>query len=387
MAEFPKISETFILHQIVHLEKLGHKLSLFALGNPRQRKLHEVAENILPRVIYLKSSLNPKIWLLNFKYLLKNPFKYLYFLFLALFKGIGFKKFIQSWYFVDLLESSKLDLIHAHFGFAGKVGVILKKYFKVPLITYFYGIDASPLKYSKRDYKALFKNTDIVLALSEYMVPDLIELGCPKKKIRIMHVGIDMEKFKEIRLDNKRFGSKLVLAVGRLEEKKGFDDLIYAFKDVKDASLIIIGPGEKEKELKKQAKALGLGKRVRFLGALEYIKVLDYLSKANLLVAPSKTSPSGDKEGTPVILMDAGALGVPVVSTKHSGIPEVVLDGKSGILVKERDIKGLVQAITKILKDPALARKYGVEGKKHIEKEFNAEIQAKRISEIYSKLK
>jgi len=391
MAEFPKISETFLLHQISHLEKLGIELELFALGNPKEKRVHDFVELIQPRVKYLRSVLNPSVWYLNLRYLLKNPLTYLKLLYLSISSEISIKRFLQSWYFIKLLEEKeeKIDLIHAHFGFTGSFAVLLKRYFNVPLITYFYGIDASPVKHRKGDYKSLFKHGEVFFALSNDMVTDLKALGCRESKIKIVHVGIDMSKFVSVKKSRKRFGSNRIVAVGRFEEKKGFNDLIYAFKEIKqeisDAELNLIGAGELERDLKKLIRALKLKKDVRLLGFLPYTEVLKHISSSNVLVLPSYTAKNGDKEGTPVVLMDAGGLATPVVTTKHAGIPEVVINGRGGLLVKERDIKGLSESILKILRDPKLAEKLGKQGREHIEKEFNMGIQARKIKEIYEK--
>lgn len=359
VAEFPKLSETFILNQIRALEKRGHKLFLCALGNPDEEKTHPDAERLRSRFVY------PPRWA---------------------------KKFLKGLYFAWNVRNREIDIIHAHFGFAGQVALIVRCILKIPLVTSFYGIDASPRRFSTKDYRILFREGDLFLVLSEDMKKDLLRLGCPKDKIRIQHVGVDLDVIVGSRL--KAQGSKpsskrkTILSVGRLVEKKGFDDLIKAVSELRIANcrLRIIGSGPLEDELRSLVNELGLSDRVKFLGPQPYEVVLEELSKADVFVLASHTAANGDKEGTPVVLMDAQAAGVPVVSTKHAGIPEVVLDSRSGILVEERDIKALTRAIENILGNPELARQMGREGRRYVEKEYNIAKQAEKLEQVYQSL-
>lgn len=355
VAEFPKLSETFILHQISWLRKKGHRLLICALGNPREEKKHPEAERILPNVLY------PPRWA---------------------------KKFLKGFYFAWKVRDQEIDLIHAHFGFAGQVGRVIRKLLGAPLVTSFYGIDTSPVRFAPKYYQSLFKEGDLFLVLSEEMKKDLLRLGCPEDKIRIHHVGVNLDIIKSAK-PNSKF--KTILSVGRLVEKKGFEDLLQAFRKVKLSGvryqLKIIGGGPLEENLKKLAEKFGLGSQVKFLGPQPYEVVLAELTKADVFALASYETSTGDKEGTPVVLMDAQAAGVPVVSTRHAGIPEVVLDGKTGVLVEERDVEGLSLALLNILKDPELGWRLGEEGRRHIERNYNIKRQVEKLEEIYYELK
>jgi len=369
VAEFPKLSETFILNQIDHLRKKGHTVLVAALANPGETVIHPQAKEVLPQVVY------PPFWA---------------------------KKFLRPLYFVSRFGNKQLDIIHAHFGFAGKVGLTLKRFLHLPLVTSFYGIDASPLRFPKSFYRKLFCKGDLFLVLSEDMKKDLLQLGCPENKIRIHHVGVDLAEISKLKsqisksaslASSGRAGSKFktILSIGRLVKKKGFEDLIQAFKlvldEVPQVKLKIIGGGPLEGSLRELVRKLGLEKQVKFLGPQPYKAALEELSQADVFALASHKTIEGDKEGTPVVLMEAQAMGVPVVSTRHAGIPEVVANEKTGLLVEERDINGLAKAIIRILKNPELGHRLGEEGRKHIEKNYNIKRQVEKLVEIYRELK
>ncbi len=352
LAEFPKLSETFIVWQINQLKELGIEVEVAALGNPGEEKVQPESEKILPSVTY------PPFWA---------------------------KNFLKPVFFVQKYRNS-VDLIHAHFGFAGKVAAPAAKKLHIPLVVSYYGIDASPLRNSYSDYSQLFEIADKVLVLSKDMSSDLEELGCPGEKIIIQHIGVDPGKIPEW---NSDFSAPFkIVSVGRFVEKKGFDVLINAVSRLENINfqLDLIGGGPLEQDLRDLVTENKLAGRVNFLGYLPYKQVLQHVAEADLFCLASKTAKSGDKEGTPMVLIEAQAMGVPTVSTKHAGIPGVVLNGKTGLIVPENNAEAFADALTTLFNNSDLAKQFSNQAKKHAAGGYNIEKQAGKLKQLYEQL-
>lgn len=387
VAEFPKLSETFVLNQLQFLEGAGCELLLFALGNPGEKKIHKEAKKYLNRVVYLPRIYDPRIYLAASFILLTRPRTLLYALKFARREKMSPRDFVKQLYFVYKLRNERVDLVHAHFGYAGSQAILLKIIFGWPLIINFYGKDASRIKYGRGAYRILFKVGDLFIAICQTMREDLNRLGCPLKKIRIVHVGIDTDKFSPVMRDKLSRGTLTIVSVGRLDEKKGHEYLIKAFARVVEefpgARLRIVGGGPLEGQLAALVREEHLEEAVELLGPRGQNEVPGLVASAGVGALTSTTARDGDREGTPVFLMEAQGMGLPVVSSNHSGIPEVVRDGETGFLVEERDVLGIANALKKLLRDSQLREKMGREGRKHIENYFSLRAWQKTLISIY----
>lgn len=216
-----------------------------------------------------------------------------------------------------------------------------------------------------RRYRALFRRADGVITASQFLANKLIEIGCPSEKLSVSALGVDCERFRPTaRLPFR------VLAVGRLVEKKSPQSTIEAFdlatRDLPDARLDLVGEGPLKNECLRTIQRLGLQDRVRLHGAQPSEVVANLMSEASLFVQHSVTGANGDTEGLGVAILEAMASGVPVVSTRHNGIPETVVDGQTGLLVDEHDIEGMAAAMEGLLTDPTRARDMGAAGRQRV---------------------
>ena len=150
--------------------------------------------------------------------------------------------------------------------------------------------------------------------------------------------------------------------------------------------LIQVGRGELTAELQKLTKQLGIDNRVRFLGAQPHETVLQLMQQAEIFALPSQIAKSGECEGLPIVILEASACGVPVVSTYHSGIPEAVIDGETGFLVSEKDEKSLAEKLDILLSDRALGKKMGQQGRELINERFDIRKQTAKLEAIYDSL-
>jgi colanic acid/amylovoran biosynthesis glycosyltransferase len=181
-----------------------------------------------------------------------------------------------------------------------------------------------------------------------------------------------------------------LLSVARLVEKKGIRYGIEAISRVVEhyprLEYLVAGDGPLRSELEALAKDLGLDEKVRFLGWMNQEEVKKWMMTSDILLAPSVTGADGDQEGIPVVLMEAMAMGLPVVSTFHSGIPELVIDGVTGLLAPERDSDGLAGKILELIRSEDLAAEMGNRGRDHVRENFDIEKLNLELEGIYQRL-
>lgn len=283
-------------------------------------------------------------------------------------------------------------LVHAHFGQDGVKALPLARSLQVPLIVTFWGFDATVKdEYAQRSYghrlylhrrEVLKREARLFIAVSEFIKGKLLEQGFPPEKVVVHHNAVDTDAF---RIAPNVSREPVVLYVGRLVEKKGVEYLIRAMSrvqaEVPEANLVVIGDGPLRPGLEELAAKLL--KHHRFLGMQPSPVVRGWMNRALLLGAPSVTASSGDSEGLPTVVLEAQAMGLPVVGTTHSGIPEAVVHGETGLLVPERDWEALAGCIVRLLKDRALWQNFSDEGHQRVRTTFSVHNQTHALEEMY----
>ncbi|GAB4366804.1 MAG: colanic acid biosynthesis glycosyltransferase WcaL [Elainellaceae cyanobacterium] len=402
VGKFPNLSETFILNQIIGLIKQGHEVDIFADEPADISKVHPDVDayNLIQRTHYFgmpndqrASQLNGiKLSLLNFS---RHPNLVLQSWNKAKHDpGNLFLRSMLPHMIVPFLSRPPYDIIHCHFGQNGLRGLMLKQVgaVKGKLVTTFYGYDISQYiqQYGKEVYQQFFAEADLFCAISEHMKHQLIELGCDPNKIAIQRLGIDCEKFTFV---PRSLGSNQrvqLLSICRLVEKKGAEYAIRAIaqvaKDYPTLEYKIIGDGPLRQDLECLIQELGVGTTVQLLGWKQQEEVVQLLKQAHILLAPSVTSKSGDQEGTPVAIMEAMAMGLPVISTQHSGIPEMIQDGVSGLLAPERNVEQLAEKIRYVVEHPETWNQFGEAGRKAVEESYNIEKLNSQLIKLYQNL-
>lgn len=303
-----------------------------------------------------------------------------------------FKRKINDNFFKKVFLDNKIRVVHARFAWSGMEILSICKKLNLPLITSFYGMDVSRMPRHfiyRQKLKKLFRKGQIFLVQSRDMKEDVIKLGCPEKKIITLYIGINTEKFKLRKQLYKSDGEIKVLMCGRFVEKKGFEYGIRAFAKIakthKEAVLYIIGKGELEDKLKELSKSLNLGSKIKFLGVLTHQQVQKQMEESDIFLAPSITAKNKDKEAIPSVIKEAMATGLPVVSTYHAGIPELVINGKTGFLVPEKDIDKLSDKLSYLIEHPKIGDKMGKEGRGIVVRKFNLFKQIEKLEKIYQK--
>lgn len=357
--KFLRITETFIYEEIKNLKK--HEAIVFCI---KTENLNEFPFNNIRSL----SNLN---------------------LFPYLFNAASWLWFKRCLYFENLIKSEGIKLLHAQYGREGLFSIFLKKKTGIPLITNFRGWDASTIPIQNPGiYDKLFKVGDLFLVRSNDMKKDLIKFGCPEKKIIIHHSAINLDKFEFRPRKPVDKNEKIrILLIGRFVETKGIPYALKAVAKVKkrhkNIVFNIIGDGGLRPEIGKLIKKLNLTNEVELLGFMPHEKVIKVIQNSHIFISPSVTDKRGEKEGTVNTFAEAQATGMPTLGTYHAGIPEVVLHGKTGFLIKERDFNGLAKKLEYLIEHQDLWQKLGRAGRKHVKKEFNIKIQTKKLEKIY----
>jgi len=288
-------------------------------------------------------------------------------------------------------QASGAALIHAHFGRGGALALPLAQATGLPLVVTFHGGDATKDKHYRerpliptiyqRRRRALAERADLVLCVSEFIRRKLIERGFAAEKLRTHHLGIEVpERLERLPAPS----SRRLLFVGRFVAKKGVEDLLAAAATLGAAGeaveVVVVGDGPLRPALEARARALGI--RHRFTGWLEPALVAREMAAAHALVVPSRTADGGDAEGIPTVIYEAQARGLPVVATRHAGIPEVVSDGETGFLVDEGSPDALAAALGRSFRDPELYRGVQRRARRSVGENFDADRQSARLEAI-----
>ena len=278
-------------------------------------------------------------------------------------------------YLLDrFLVSRGIRAVLAEYGPTGTRLIDACRRRSIPLITYFYGFDATDrdvIEGLRVEYDRLLKGGSELIAVSHDLENRLYDLGATAGAIHCIPCGVDVDRFSG---SDPAANPRVFLATGRFVEKKAPDLTLLAFSRVlarvPDAQLLMVGDGPLLGVCQRMAGALGLGGSVRFLGPLPHRQLADLLRGARAFVQHSVTAPSGESEGTPVAILEAGASGVPVVATRHGGIPDIVIDGETGFLVNEGDIDAMADRMIGLALDPGLAGRLGARARSHVTAEF-----------------
>lgn len=399
MRSFPEISETFILRQITGLMDRGHRVTILSQRRPPAGPVHEEVHRyrLYERTRYLDG---PRVggssrWrraahdLMGLAKLFRSPASAVD----ALWKGAPLSRRTTARRWKEHREVSRagpFDVLHCHYGDLALRYAFLARALRVPFIVSFYGWDCSsfPREREAGVYDPLWVRADAVTALSRAMRRRLETLGCPARLAQVQRIGVDPEVFSfRERLPRPTGEPVQLLTVARLVEKKGIEIGLRAVaalgRSSPALSYRIIGEGPLRAELEGLSRSLGLGERVQFCGGATELAVREAMDRADLFLLPSLTAADGDQEGTPTVLMEAASCGLPVLSTHHSGIPEVVLNGETGVLVPEGDVAALAEGLRDLLARPKEWAALGRAGRRHVEAHFDVRKLSESLEEIY----
>ncbi|GJQ57452.1 MAG: colanic acid biosynthesis glycosyltransferase WcaL [Candidatus Scalindua sp. AMX11] len=404
---FPCLSETFILNQITGLIDRGHLVDIYA-DNPRDdTTVHADIERYdlinhtyyfhhgntfetMPKNMFVRIIKAMALIITNFH---KGP--------MSLLRSLNIFRFGKEVVTLNLLYKTivflnrkSYDVVHCHFGPKGISGAMLKDIgaIKGKVVTTFHGGDMT--KFIKKNgvdvYEHLFEKGDAFLPISDRWKNELIRLGCNERKIMVHRMGIDTNKFSLSQRTPKNTGGLQILSVARLIEKKGIQYSIQAvarvLREHPNIEYKIAGDGPLRKDLEKLVRGLNIANNVKLCGWKSQEEIVELMKDADILLAPSVTGEDGDQEGIPVILMEALSQGLPVISTQHSGIPELIQDGESGFLLPERDVDGLVEKLKYLIMHQDIWPQMGQAGRKYVEGNYDINRLNDKLIDIYQRV-
>jgi glycosyltransferase involved in cell wall biosynthesis len=291
----------------------------------------------------------------------------------------------------DLRGRRDPQVLHAHMGYSAMRSLLIKHMLGVPMVVTFGGADlddrtADPALAALYDY--MFQHVDRFVTVSDDLRQRLIGLGCPGDRAVTVHRGVDPQKFPSVDRAG-RSGPLHILMAGRFVPKKGHLPALRALQKLSeqgiDFNATIVGSGPLEKDLQRVIRAFDLSRYVDLRPPMAPHKLRELMTASDLFLHPSVTAPNGDREGVPNVIYEAQSTGLPVVATRHGGIPEVVVEGKTGLLVPEGDPDALAEALA-LMQDPDRRLRLGRAGAARIRAHFTLGAQADAYLDIYREL-
>lgn len=402
VGKFPILSETFIINQITGAIERGHEVDIYAYQPSHSSKVHPNFHKyqLLSRTYYQPSIPTNRFWRLlkaiklmieNFKkaplVLLRslNIFKYG--------KRAASLKLLYS--VIPLLKSPAYDIIHCQFGPQGLETMLWRDLGAIrgKLVTSFRGYDISSFihKYGEDVYDELFIKGDFFLANCRFFQKKAIRLGCAPQKIVVHGSGIDCSRFQfKPRVAPQANAKIYLLTTARLVAKKGLEYSIRAVAQVAkmypNLEYNIIGDGVLRQELEQLITALNIRDKIQILGWKHQLEIVEFLDNSHIFLAPSITSEDGNQDAPVNTLKEAMAMGLPVISTRHGGIPELVEDGISGFLVPERDANAIAEKLIYLFEHPEMWAKMGKAGRVFVETQYNINQLNDELVQIYQQI-
>lgn len=383
---FPSVSETFILNQLTGLIDQGHEVHIFANQAGRTDTVHaDVVKYDLMSRLHHASDLpaNPllrrvygvRVILSSF---MRRPVEALRVLWTL--AGAGPSAIFRAFEDARLFRNERsFDVFLCHFGPNGLRAIRLRdaKIVEGRIVTFFHGNDMSSYleRTGPRAYDPLFDRGELCLPISNLWRDRLLALGCPPNKVVVHRMGIDCSKFAFAPRIKRADDPLRLVSVARLVEKKGIGYAIRAVAELAQSGVVvrytILGDGPLRGQLEKEVRELGVDESVELRGFVEHGEVVAALRDAHVMLAPSVTAEDGDMEGIPVAIMEAMATGLPVLSTTHSAIPEIICHRRTGFLVPERDSRGIASELGHIAEDPGILQRIGAAARKYVESHYD----------------
>jgi len=393
MSRFPKLTETFILYEMLAMQKQGVQVEVYPLLREQTKVMHPEAAGFV-EAAHFQPFISLTILRANLYFLLRTPRTYLGTLWTLLRANWGSIRFFtgalgifpKSVFFAHQMKRENIGHVHAHFAsHPAAAGFIIHRLAGIPYSFTAHGSDLHRDRHMLREKVA---EAAFVVAISKYN-KELIVSECQgnyRDKVVVVHCGVDTQVFRDqsratLRENNKH--SFMILCIGTLHEVKGQAYLIEACARLQEKGIDFVchfvGDGPDRKPLTELAERLGLSTKVRFHGQQKRERVAQLLQEADVLVAPSVPTKDGRREGIPVVLIEAMSSSVPVLASHISGIPELVINESTGLLAPPRDVTALAEALERYYRDPALRKRLGQSGRQKVVEEFDLYKNATRL--------
>jgi glycosyltransferase involved in cell wall biosynthesis len=395
MSRFPKLTETFILFEMLAMQKEGVQVEVYPLLRERTEVMHPEAA-LFVESAHFQPFISKEILQANLHFLRQKPRRYLETLLTVLKKNWGSLRFFvgalgifpKSVLFAYQMEAENIDHIHAHFASHPAAAAFIIN--RLAGISYSFTAHGSDLHRDRHMLREKVANSAFVAAISEYNRKLIISEceGMYQDKVKVLRCGVDTQVF-QFRSQKTPFekGKRafMILCIGTLHEVKGQTFLIQACRNLQekgiDFTCHFVGDGPDKEALTELVNQAGLPEKIVFHGRQTQDRVTQLLQEADVLVAPSVPTKDGRREGIPVVLMEAMSSGVPVISSKISGIPELVVDGHTGLLADPADVASLTEALERYYHDSSLRKRLGLAGRQKVLAEFDLHKNAASLAQ------
>ena len=393
ISQFPNIVQTYILNHIIFLKNSGADTVIIATYNPKQKETHPAVNkyNLINETIYINTdgvSALKQIFTLP----LHKP-RYLSILkrvaFSSLWKRYGKKYGIKAVLTAKILPANGFDIIHSHSLINSYKYLYLKEIFHTPIITTFHGFEPKSSKpLADKKIRFVLEKTDAFIVNTRFAQTQLTDLGCHKGKIHIIPQGTNTADFpyKSRKISKKH--PIIILSVGRLSIEKGFHIAIKAIakavKHFPDIKYHIIGSGPEEADLTALIHRLDLQETVKIYGSVSTDELLNHYSNAHMFILPSIDFQDGSHTETQgVVLQEAQSSGIPVIASKTGGIPEVIKDGKTGLLFDEKNDTQLAELIESLITNSDLYQSLSLQARKDVENNYSIDAIGAQLLHVY----
>ena len=395
LKRFPRLSETFILNELLELERLGTPLQIYSLidvtAEESNRPRHKLVQELKSEVTYLPARQPLKKW--HVKQGRFNPAEFSRYVLKEICGGEVPAESIlllQAAVIGCLARAQGVDHLHAHFGSdAATVAMLAARLTGLPFSFTAHAKDIFHSAVNLNLLRQKIGEARFVVTVSDFNrhhLLDLVGQKCAEKIVRLYN-GIDLDRFKPNASPREKLD--VILAVGRLQEKKGFRDLVTACRLLADSGrefrCEIIGDGPEEESLGPYIRKLGLEDRVKLAGPQPQEEVIERFGRATVFVLPCVIAANGDRDALPTALLEAMAVGLPVVSTRLVGIPEIIEHGKTGLLVPPGNPDALSRAVLEILRDRKLQRAFSEAGRARAEKFFDLHENVRKLRRLFER--
>ncbi len=399
MSRFPKITETFILYEILALRAKGVAVEVFPLQRESAPVMHPEARAMLAEINFIPF-ISLAVIIANLKCLVQQPLRYITTLFLVLkntwgsgnyfFGAVAF--FPKAVAIAGQCQREGVSHIHAHF--ANHPALVAFIVLRLTGIGYSFTAHGSDLHKRQQMLAMKVEHSRFCVMISQYNKQffydktDLSEQDVGDK-MPVIHCGIDPSLFHRGVEQNRAASEVNLLCVASFREVKGHRYLIAACHQLHQRGMAfhlhLAGDGPKNAEIIAQISEAGLEQQVTLHGALTRPQVIELLNQSDVFVLTSYLTPSGNREGIPVVIMEAMAFALPVVASRLSGIPELVDDQQTGLLANPQDPKDIADQLEHLIKDASIRQKMGLAGRQKVLTEFNLQHNIAELVEWFER--
>lgn len=369
LKSFPRLSETFILNEILALRAQGVQVLVCALERSEETTFHPAAEAMLPEVVWMDDRDDA-----GSASVASVPRKQR----AAALAGLRVAGTLRSW---------GAQHVHAHF--AGPAATAAAFAATASGLTFSFTAHAKDIFVDSLDWTwlaSLGRRAHTVVTVSEFN-RRFLRRRMPDANVQRIYNGVDLAGFRPATTRSTARPGPIV-AVGRFVRKKGFHVLIEAIALLKsmglDPRVVLAGEGREKAALAARAKELGLGRSLRFAGALTQPEVRRLLRRASVVALPCVVDRDGNQDALPTVLLEAAASGVPAVSTHVAGVPEIVAHGRTGFVVRPEDPRAIAESLARLLESPELRQRMGAAARRRAEEKFDQRAAVRALADLYA---